>query len=262
MDDILGVMAARAARSGRTQVKQELIVTRLSHRLGLRQETVWAAVAELRKGDESRRSASGSRRRRNSRPATGTRGRVRPDAVLPTTGTRGVKKAGAAGRPRSNWSNCSSRTRRWCPRRRPSSAVTDELTHSGLRRILSELYAIHAAGAVADIDGKSAKIDDRPDLFEVAAYRAPARSASRCKNASSEPDLAYAATAYGALTDRALAMAATEPLTPAAFRDATGTSRKYVMAVLADLDRRGVLRRTPAGHVPGPRARLATGVGG
>ncbi len=77
-----------------------------------------------------------------------------------------------------------------------------------------------------------------------------------------EPDLAYAATTYGALTDRALAMAATEPLTPAAFRDATGTSRKYVMAVLADLDRRGVLRRTPAGHVPGPRARLATGVGG
>ena len=50
-------------------------------------------------------------------------------------------------------------------------------------------------------------------------------------------------------------MAATEPLTPAAFRDATGTSRKYVMAILADLDRRGVLRRTPAGHVPGPRAR-------
>ena len=77
-----------------------------------------------------------------------------------------------------------------------------------------------------------------------------------------EPDLAYAATTYGELADRALAMAATEPLTPAAFRDATGTSRKYVMAVLADLDRRGVLRRTPAGHVPGPRARVATGVGG
>src|SRR6185369_20843 len=77
-----------------------------------------------------------------------------------------------------------------------------------------------------------------------------------------EPDLAYAAPTYGALTDRALAMAATEPLTPAAFRDATCTSRKYVMAILADLDRRGILRRTAAGHVPGPRARVATGVGG
>ena len=77
-----------------------------------------------------------------------------------------------------------------------------------------------------------------------------------------EPDLAYATTTYRELTDRALAMAATEPLTPAALRDATGTSRKYVMAILDDLDRRGILRRTPDGHVPGPRARVATGVGG
>jgi hypothetical protein len=50
-------------------------------------------------------------------------------------------------------------------------------------------------------------------------------------------------------------------MTPASFRDATGTSRKYVMAVLEDLDRRGVLRRTPAGHVPGPHAATAVGSG-
>jgi hypothetical protein len=43
-------------------------------------------------------------------------------------------------------------------------------------------------------------------------------------------------------------------LTPAALRDATGTSRKYVMALLEELDRRAVLRRTPAGRVPGPRS--------
>jgi hypothetical protein len=49
-------------------------------------------------------------------------------------------------------------------------------------------------------------------------------------------------------------MAGAEPLTPAAFRDATGTSRKYVMAILEDLDRRAILRRTPTGHLPGPRA--------
>jgi hypothetical protein len=70
-----------------------------------------------------------------------------------------------------------------------------------------------------------------------------------------EPDLAYASSTYRELTATALALAETGPLTPAAFRDATGTSRKYVMAVLGDLDRRGMLRRTPAGHVPGPRAR-------
>jgi selenocysteine-specific elongation factor len=68
------------------------------------------------------------------------------------------------------------------------------------------------------------------------------------------PDLAYSAATYRELTSRALAMAAREPLTPAAYRDATGTSRKYVMAILEDLDRRAILRRTPDGHVPGPRA--------
>jgi len=68
-----------------------------------------------------------------------------------------------------------------------------------------------------------------------------------------EPDLAYAAPAYRELTGKAVAMASVEPLTPAAFRDATGTSRKYVLAIFADLDRRGILRRTPDGHLPGPR---------
>ncbi|HSL76146.1 MAG TPA: selenocysteine-specific translation elongation factor [Candidatus Limnocylindrales bacterium] len=73
-----------------------------------------------------------------------------------------------------------------------------------------------------------------------------------------EPDLAYAMSAYRALAATALDMATATPLTPAAFRDATGTSRKYVMAILEDLDRRAILRRTPDGHIPGPKAPAAT----
>jgi selenocysteine-specific elongation factor len=69
-----------------------------------------------------------------------------------------------------------------------------------------------------------------------------------------EEDLGFAVTTYRDLTAKALAMASREPLTPAAFRDASGTSRRYVMPILEDLDRRGILRRTPDGHVPGPRA--------
>jgi len=69
-----------------------------------------------------------------------------------------------------------------------------------------------------------------------------------------EDDLAYASTTYRALETQALELATRSPLTPAALRDATGTSRKFVMAILADLDRRGILRRTEAGHVPGARA--------
>ena len=69
-----------------------------------------------------------------------------------------------------------------------------------------------------------------------------------------DDDLAYAMPTYRDLAAKALALAAREPLAPAAFRDATGTSRRYVVPILEDLDRRGILRRTPAGHVPGPRA--------
>ena len=67
-------------------------------------------------------------------------------------------------------------------------------------------------------------------------------------------DLAYAMSTYRELAGKALALASRQPLTPAAFRDATGTSRRYVMPILEDLDRRGILQRTPDGHVPGPRA--------
>jgi selenocysteine-specific elongation factor len=68
-----------------------------------------------------------------------------------------------------------------------------------------------------------------------------------------EDDLAWAATAYRDLVRRALALAAAGPLSPAAFRDATGTSRRFVLVILEDLDRRGLLRRTDSGHVLGPK---------
>ena len=69
-----------------------------------------------------------------------------------------------------------------------------------------------------------------------------------------EADLAWAAPMFHRLAGTALAIARRGTLTPAALRDATGTSRRYVMPLLEDLDRRGILVRTPAGHVPGPRA--------
>ncbi len=74
-----------------------------------------------------------------------------------------------------------------------------------------------------------------------------------------DADLVYAARTYRELEALALRLAAEGPLTPADFRDATGTSRKFSLAVLEDLDRRGVLVRTPDGHRPGPRARPASG---
>ncbi len=69
-----------------------------------------------------------------------------------------------------------------------------------------------------------------------------------------EPDLAYAAETFAAIEAAAVDIARDRPLTPAALRDATGTSRRFVVAILEELDRRGVLRRTAEGHVLGPRA--------
>jgi selenocysteine-specific elongation factor len=74
------------------------------------------------------------------------------------------------------------------------------------------------------------------------------------------PDLAWSTVAFHRLAAAALDAAREQPLTPAAFRDATGTSRKYVLAILEDLDRRRILRRTPDGHVPGPRAPRAEAI--
>lgn len=69
-----------------------------------------------------------------------------------------------------------------------------------------------------------------------------------------EADLAWSTPTYHRLAATALGLARRGPLTPATFRDATGTSRKYVLAILEDLDRRGILVRTPEGHIPGPKA--------
>ena len=68
------------------------------------------------------------------------------------------------------------------------------------------------------------------------------------------PDLAYAAETFAGLEALAMRLAADGPITPAAFRDATGTSRKYALGVLEELDARGLLRRGPDGHGLGPRA--------
>jgi selenocysteine-specific elongation factor len=77
-----------------------------------------------------------------------------------------------------------------------------------------------------------------------------------------DDDLAIAASTFALLETTALDLASRGPLSPAAYRDAVGSSRKYVMAILEELDRRGVLARTADGHVPGPRAPRRSGARG
>jgi len=149
-----------------------------------------------------------------------------------------------------------------------ATPIIEDLVADG--RLVRDGDVVRRPGAVGRIaDPRLAATMDRleallavpapPPLADAArAAGCPAEGVQALERAARivvlEPDLAYAMSTYRDLAARALAMAAHEPLTPAAFRDATGTSRKYVMAILEDLDRRAILRRTPDGHVPGPRA--------
>ncbi len=155
-----------------------------------------------------------------------------------------------------------------------ASIVIDRLVRE--ERLVREGEIVRKRGvrAAAPDPALSAAMDR---LESVLAVVAPPALADAARGASCPPagireldragrivildaDLAYATSMYRDLTARAVSMAADAPLTPAAFRDATGTSRKYVMALLEDLDRRAILRRTPAGHVPGAKAPAAVGL--
>jgi len=116
-------------------------------------------------------------------------------------------------------------------------------------------------GVVAAMDRLAAVLDapTPPGLAEAArsagcppAGIAALEAAGRIVRV--DDDLAWSAPAFARLRTAALGLVAAGPLTPASLRDATGTSRKYVMALLEELNRRGILARTPAGHVRGPRA--------
>ena len=138
---------------------------------------------------------------------------------------------------------------------RDGEVVRDTRRAAGLPAdVLAAMDRLEAALAVAA----------PPPLAEAARTAACPPQGVRALEAANrivrlEDNLAWAATTYRELSRKALAMAAAGPVSPAAFRDATGTSRKYVLVILEDLDRRGLLRRTEAGHVLGPRtlARMA-----
>ncbi len=175
VDDVLGIMAAAPLIPGAAaQMKRELIITRLLQRLGIRHEkekVIWARFEELRKIYEQREREAQQKEReqkaRENRPTV----TVRPDAVMPTTERRrGEPKAG----PAEAAENQLAQLLLADPGLVPVAAAQltpEEITHTGLRRIVSELFAIHATGTVADLEALRVRLDDRPDLFDVAAHK-------------------------------------------------------------------------------------------
>jgi DNA primase len=50
-----------------------------------------------------------------------------------------------------------------------SAAISPEaIAHTGLRRMLVELYSMHAAGLMPDMDILRERLHDRPDLYDAA----------------------------------------------------------------------------------------------
>jgi DNA primase len=165
VDDVLGIMAAAPALpSQAAQVKRELMITRLAARLKLRQETLWARLNELRA-------------QRRQKELTALQKGIVPPAPIPPAGppeTRADSRASV----RSSARLAAEKQLLELLLAHPgyvsqaSVAITPgELVHSGIQRLVRELYALQAEGRVPDLDGLRERLSDRPDLFEAAQER-------------------------------------------------------------------------------------------
>jgi DNA primase len=50
-----------------------------------------------------------------------------------------------------------------------ASVPLEKLTHTGLRRMLAEMYDLHAGNVTPDLDALRVRLIDRPDLAKAAA---------------------------------------------------------------------------------------------
>jgi len=138
VDAILGVMAHAPQQAGQAgQVKQELLVTRLAHRLGLRQETVWARFGEVKAERKTRAPDPG------------------PAADVPA-----VKSAPADPLERELLQLLLAD-----PRLVAEAYVEirpEELEHPGLQKMLAGLYHLQEVGEPSEVDGLRDLLDNPP----------------------------------------------------------------------------------------------------
>jgi DNA primase len=122
-------------------------VTRLAHRRGLRQETVWASLGELRAGRRTAELAA-------SRPA-----RTDPEPVEPAGGPAVRAERQLLELLLAEPILVSTAAAHIAP---------DLIQHTGLRRMLAEMYALQESGQTPDLDALRVRLIDRPDLVEAA----------------------------------------------------------------------------------------------
>lgn len=155
VDAVLSIMALAPPRlSQAAQVRQELIVTRIAHRLGLRQETVWARLSELKAG----------RRQAERRPAADAVPVSAPVVVAAAAQTPDQRKQTALERQLVQLLLAEPVLTGAAKAGVPLEAVG----HPGIRRILTEVYALHESGVTPDLDALRVRLIDRPDMVKWA----------------------------------------------------------------------------------------------
>jgi DNA primase len=148
VDAVLGVLALAPDMPGQDgQVKRELVVNRIAQRLGLKEETVWARLKELRAVQTRRAEAATQRRGQNE--GNGEEERKAPAAPEERDLLR-VLLAEPALVPVA-----------------AAAVAPEDIRHPGLRRLLEGLYALQAEGEVPDLDHLRARIED-PRLMSAA----------------------------------------------------------------------------------------------
>jgi DNA primase len=142
VDAVLGVIALAPALPGQAgAVKQELMLTRVAQRLGLKEETVWARLKELRAGKQAsdREAPRGPGAARRAAPAEP----LERDLLTVLLADPGLVPVAAA------------------------AVGPKEIQHPGLRLLLEGLYRLQAEGLRPDLDGLRSRID-KPDLLAKA----------------------------------------------------------------------------------------------
>jgi DNA primase len=144
IDAVLGVLAlAPAAADQSVQMKRELTVTHLAQRLGVREETLWARLKELR----------------TERPVTDER----PPEKAPAAPE--LKRKPAAPHERELLELLLS-----APLLVPAAMAeirAEEIGHPGLRQLVEGLYSLQTDGDAPDLDGLRSRVENA-DLIRYA----------------------------------------------------------------------------------------------
>lgn len=152
----------------------------------------------------------------------------------------------------------------------PAGGVAMERLLKAGRLVAGDNGAVHLAGFVPSVTGGEPMVARLVDLIVAAGLAPPTTSeidaALKVNNAAEtlrlaarsgrvvqvEPDRYFGMEALAGFTGALIRLSAAGPITPAAVRNETGVSRKFVIPLLEWADRSGFTIRRGEARVPGP----------